>query len=477
MLTPDEAAGLLRSTRQAIYRRIRRRTLPAIKDGRRTLIPRAAVDAILRGRREAADERESDRGLRGQEPRMQGKYPCKERQNWFSIRDCRQGTARWAVNFYLYDGRTRPLRLRRRSPHTSMADTQRWAQQLLSDLGSPPESQAPPTPTLALTCDRWLATQDRDLLNKTRHLRWLVLAWGADNMIDALDHEQITGLPARLNQPCGEPAKLASRKRRGEGSGRRRSKGKGLGASTIRAVCQTASRVLDFATQMGWRSAAKIPLPKVAVTDSEWLTIEELESLLAIAGQHRIAYMLGARAGLRRGEIVELRWKDVDLVNARIRVARAYKRLDNLEWMVGPPKGGRPRTVPIPRDLVDALAEIAGSSEDLVARTAEGERIEPWRLSESARQDAAKAGIPRTGIGAHTLRHTYCSHLAQGGASTRAIQMLAGHASMRTTERYMHLAPSHVEGAIAHLPPLGGSVETLWKPSRGAAGAPKLRLV
>ena len=49
-------------------------------------------------------------------------------------------------------------------------------------------------------------------------------------------------------------------------------------------------------------------------------------------------------------------------------------------------------------------------------------------------------------------RHTYCSHLAQGGAPTRAIQALAGHQSARTTERYMHLAPSHVEQAITHLP-------------------------
>jgi integrase len=296
-------------------------------------------------------------------------------------------------------------------------------------------------------------------------------------MIDALDHEQIVGLPARLQQPLGEPARVVSRKRRGEGNGRRRRKGEGLGVGTIRAICQTASRVLEFATQMGWRGGAKVPLSKVAVPDSEWLSVDELESLLEIAGEHRIAYMLGARAGLRRGEIVELRWKDVDLANARLRVSRAYKRLDNLEWTVGPTKGGRARTVPIPQDLVHALAEIAGSPNDLVARTAKGERIEPWRLSESARQDAAKAGIDRPGIGAHTLRHTYCSHLAQGGASTRAIQMLAGHASLRTTERYMHLSPSHIEQAIAHLPMLRGSEETVQKVGRTTRKAPALRLV
>jgi excisionase family DNA binding protein len=151
MLTPDEAAALLRSTRQAIYRRIRRCTLPAIKDGRRTLIPRAAVDAILRGRREAADERESDRGLRGQEPRMQGYDPCsRERTNWYSIHDRPKGRSRWEVDFYVYlDGRTRAKQIRRRSPHTSYAETQRWAQHMLVGLGSPPKAKSEATPTLA----------------------------------------------------------------------------------------------------------------------------------------------------------------------------------------------------------------------------------------------------------------------------------------------------------------------------------------
>ena len=57
----------------------------------------------------------------------------------------------------------------------------------------------------------------------------------------------------------------------------------------------------------------------------------------------------------------------------------------------------------------------------------------------------------RTGlreIGWHDLRHTFCSHLAMKGAPVRAIQELAGHASIQTTQRYMHLAPSATRSAI-----------------------------
>jgi site-specific recombinase XerD len=51
-------------------------------------------------------------------------------------------------------------------------------------------------------------------------------------------------------------------------------------------------------------------------------------------------------------------------------------------------------------------------------------------------------------VGVHVLRHTFCSHLAMKGAATRAIQELAGHQDLTTTQRYMHLSPSAIEGAI-----------------------------
>lgn len=71
---------------------------------------------------------------------------------------------------------------------------------------------------------------------------------------------------------------------------------------------------------------------------------------------------------------------------------------------------------------------------------------------------ARRAQVP---AGVHMLRHTFCSHLAMRGAPARAIQELAGHQDLSTTQRYMHLSPAAVEGAIRLLdqPPLGEILE------------------
>lgn len=78
----------------------------------------------------------------------------------------------------------------------------------------------------------------------------------------------------------------------------------------------------------------------------------------------------------------------------------------------------------------------------------------PWALSEVVPGIAKRVGVHRPGLGVHALRHTFCPHLAVGGAPMKAIQILAGHKSPRTTERYMHLSPTHVEAAICCLPAL-----------------------
>jgi hypothetical protein len=64
-------------------------------------------------------------------------------------------------------------------------------------------------------------------------------------------------------------------------------------------------------------------------------------------------------------------------------------------------------------------------------------------VGEYVRKAGRKANLPASG--AHRLRHTFCSHLAMRGAPARAIQELAGHQDLMTTQRYMHLSPSAVE--------------------------------
>jgi site-specific recombinase XerD len=73
---------------------------------------------------------------------------------------------------------------------------------------------------------------------------------------------------------------------------------------------------------------------------------------------------------------------------------------------------------------------------------------------------ARRAGL--TSVGVHVLRHTFCSHLAMKGAGARAIQELAGHRDLATTQRYMHISPAAIENAIRLL--------EVPRSSRGAQG-------
>ncbi len=75
-------------------------------------------------------------------------------------------------------------------------------------------------------------------------------------------------------------------------------------------------------------------------------------------------------------------------------------------------------------------------------------------VGDHVRRAARRAQIVTSGV--HRLRHTFCSHLAMRGAPARAIQELAGHQDLTTTQRYMHLSPAAIEGAIRLLDQRGG---------------------
>jgi hypothetical protein len=70
----------------------------------------------------------------------------------------------------------------------------------------------------------------------------------------------------------------------------------------------------------------------------------------------------------------------------------------------------------------------------------------PWILAQGTAAHENKCSVPKPGV--HILRHTFCSHLAMKGAPAKAIQELAGHVDLSTTQQYMHLTPSAKREAI-----------------------------
>lgn len=173
---------------------------------------------------------------------------------------------------------------------------------------------------------------------------------------------------------------------------------------------------------------------------------EEFDRLLKASEgdeQERLIALLGGEAGLRCGEMMALEWEHVDLPHRRLRVSQS-------EWKghVTLPKGGRQRLIPLTLRLTEALRAARHLRGSRVLCSAAGEPLTQRRLQAVIGRVAKRA---RVKPGVHILRHTFCSHLAMRGVPARAIQELAGHEDLSTTQRYMHLSPAAVEDAIRTL--------------------------
>jgi integrase len=166
-------------------------------------------------------------------------------------------------------------------------------------------------------------------------------------------------------------------------------------------------------------------------------------------GHHVLVLLMGS-AGLRRGEVIALKWSDIDLTRKQMRVDRAFWRQHE-----NTPKGGRGRPLPLTDELVAALKAHRPSTgmrgdDPRVLYSAKGRQLSNRCIRNWVRSAERRAGMPLTGR-AHVLRHTFCSHLAIAGVPAKAIQELAGHADLKTTLRYMHLSPANRSTAMAAL--------------------------
>jgi site-specific recombinase XerD len=109
-------------------------------------------------------------------------------------------------------------------------------------------------------------------------------------------------------------------------------------------------------------------------------------------------------------------------------------------------KGGRLRYVPLTTRLAAALRDHRHLRGPLVLYQNDGSPLTEGLVQGYVRRAAQKAGVFNNGP--HMLRHTFCSHLAMRGAPARAIQELAGHRDLTTTQWYMHLSPAALDSAI-----------------------------
>jgi integrase/recombinase XerC len=186
--------------------------------------------------------------------------------------------------------------------------------------------------------------------------------------------------------------------------------------------------------------AAAVPSPRQTHSLPRHLRPGEVETLLEAADgdapleRRDLAILeLLYASGLRISELARLDWQDIDLESRTLRVMG---------------KGGKERLVPFGRPAAEALrrwlaawGEVRAASFELhdpVFLNYRGNRLGVRSIRRIVDHYVEKAALA-AGIHPHTLRHTFATHLLEGGADLRTIQELLGHSSLSTTQSYTHL--------------------------------------
>ena len=174
---------------------------------------------------------------------------------------------------------------------------------------------------------------------------------------------------------------------------------------------------------------------------------EEVWALVRAAGSEQDAaiFLTAAFTGLRMGELLALRWRDVDFAGAVLRVRASYSA-----GALTTPKSGKVRAVPLAPDVASALAQLGArellvADDDLVFLGASGSYVDGSALRRRYKEALGAAGLRPLRF--HNLRHTFGTRMI-AKADIRRVQEWMGHADIQTTMRYLHYAPHPEDAAL-----------------------------
>lgn len=180
------------------------------------------------------------------------------------------------------------------------------------------------------------------------------------------------------------------------------------------------------------------------------------EQVSAFLGAQRFcplyhAWLLALLCGLRRGELLGLRWSDVDLAAGKVDVCNQRMVIERV-CIDRPPKSaaGR-RSIPLPAPVVDALCRERRRSRSLyVLSHPDGSPYSPQQLRHALDAACAESNLPRLHI--HGLRHSMATAALEAGVDIKVLQSLLGHAHMSTTaDTYLHPSQKIRSEALASL--------------------------
>lgn len=240
----------------------------------------------------------------------------------------------------------------------------------------------------------------------------------------------------------------------------------GLADASRRKCLDVLNLALDDAVDNGLLSvnpARKVKRPVPRRKEARYLDPEEIEAFLIGAKGPRSenALRLILSTGLRRGEALALRWKDVDLERAEMRVNGSLVRVPTKGLIITSTKTpGSRRTISLSTAAVALLKKIKASqaaeklkaanlwNDDtgLVFTTECGNPVDPRNLNRSVSIVAQKAGLE--GVNVHTLRHTYASTALLNGVPLKVVSTAMGHSTITlTADIYGHVTDAAARAA------------------------------
>jgi len=351
-----------------------------------------------------------------------------------------KGTDQWEADvFMLVNGKE--VRRRWRSPMPSKLATERWAREkakgFLADYNATAsrtdqEEEAPPKPAEVLMLRDYAVRWIDEYVIANRHSTATV-----EGRQKCLKTHLLPLLGDMRIDQIGPVEYQKIRQAR-----------KGLDVNSVNKICDQLTTMLNVAVE--WKlinAAPKVKRLKAEQKEMAVLTPEEGEKLvdtaLEFGAKFHLAALFGVDGGLRNSEIIGVRWSDINFDRGEIVV-------QNRIWngQEGPPKGKRNRRIPLTSRLSAALLAFPRTARHVFV-TYKGTFIKTNQtLPKWFAPIWAKAQIPR---GIHTLRHTFATDALDAGVSLRTVQTLLGHASIVTTERYLHSRKAQHAEAIVTL--------------------------
>ena len=174
-----------------------------------------------------------------------------------------------------------------------------------------------------------------------------------------------------------------------------------------------------------------------------FLNGDEISAILSAADQVMEAVIkIFLYTGIRRSELTYLEWEDVDFKNRLMTVQSKPEQGFH-------PKSYKPRSIPINPELERTLLDLSQKGRYVFDNGNNQPLHYPNTYYKKLMQTMKKLGIKNANL--HTLRHTFASHLVMSGVDIRTVQELLGHSSIKVTERYSHLCPTHTRRAVETL--------------------------